>query len=78
MDKLIMQRIGKRIRKGRKAIGITQAQLAEKFGQDRATITNYELGRFGPHITELPLLAEILQVEINFFFDFSDDASLPD
>lgn len=59
--------VGKRIKALRKTKGLTQEQLAEKLGVQRATISNYEIGRRSPHLKELEKLANILGVSLEYF-----------
>lgn len=54
----------KTLRKGRK---LTQMELAEKLGVTRATISNYEVGRRHPHISELKRFAEFYGVGLDYF-----------
>ena len=54
----------KTLRKGRK---LTQEQLAENLGITRATVSNYEVGRRAPHITELKRIAEYFGVGVDYF-----------
>ena len=66
-------KIAKKIKILRKARGYTQQQLAEMLGVQRATISNYEIGRRSPHIKELEKLAEILGVNLEYFGVGNDD-----
>lgn len=59
--------LGKKIKILRKTRGLTQLQLADKVGLQRATISNYEIGRRSPHIKELELIAEVLGVSLEYF-----------
>lgn len=59
--------VGKRIKAIRKTRGLTQEQLAEKLGVQRATISNYEIGRRSPHLKELEKIASILGVSLDYF-----------
>lgn len=59
--------IGKKIRILRKTRGLTQQQLADKLNVKRATISNYEIGRRSPHITELEYISEALGVNLEYF-----------
>ena len=52
------------LRKGRK---LTQQQLADKMGVTRATISNYEVGRRAPHLSELKRFAEFYGVGLDYF-----------
>lgn len=54
----------KTLRKGRK---LTQEELAEKLGITRATVSNYEVGRRSPHITELKRIADFFGVGVDYF-----------
>ena len=59
--------ISKKIKTLRKARGLTQEQLAEKLGVQRATVSNYEIGRRSPHIKELEKIADVLGVSLEYF-----------
>ena len=50
------------LRKARKAAGITQKDLANALGINRATISKYESGTIEPSISQLKQIAEILQI----------------
>lgn len=54
----------KTLRKGKK---LTQEQAAEKLGITRATISNYEVGRRAPHISELKRIGEFYGVGLDYF-----------
>lgn len=54
----------KTLRKGRK---LTQQELAEKIGLNRATISNYEVGRRLPHLPELERFADFFGVGLDYF-----------
>lgn len=54
----------KTLRKGRK---LTQQELADKLGITRATVSNYEVGRRSPHISELKRFADFFGVGIDYF-----------
>ena len=54
----------KTLRKGRK---LTQEQAAERLGVTRATISNYEVGRRSPHLSELKRFAEFYGVGLDYF-----------
>ena len=61
------EKISKKIKVLRKTRGLTQEQLAEKLGCQRATISNYEIGRRFPHIKELEKIADVLGVSLEYF-----------
>lgn len=58
------------LRKGRK---LTQQELADKMGVTRATISNYEVGRRAPHLSELKRFAEFYGVGLDYFGVTSTD-----
>lgn len=61
------EKIGQKIKSLRKTRGMTQDQLGQKLGVQRATISNYEIGRRSPHLTELQKIADILGVSLEYF-----------
>ena len=60
----------KTLRKGRK---YTQQELADKLGITRCTVSNYEVGRRTPHLTELKRFAEFYGVDLSYFGVTSKD-----
>lgn len=54
----------KTLRKGRK---LTQEKAAEMLGITRATVSNYEVGRRSPHISELKRIADFYGVGLDYF-----------
>lgn len=54
----------KTLRKGRK---LTQEKAAELLGITRATVSNYEVGRRSPHISELKRIGEFYGVGLDYF-----------
>ena len=59
--------IGKKIKTLRKTRGMTQFQLADALGVERASISNYETGRRFPHLQQLEQIAKILGVSLEYF-----------
>lgn len=60
----------KTLRKGRK---LTQQELADKLGITRCTVSNYEVGRRSPHISELKRFADYFGVGLDYFGVTSTD-----
>lgn len=58
--------VGDRIRKERKAAGMTQKQLGEKSGIAEPTIRRYELGKLYPKIATLQKIADALDSDVNY------------
>lgn len=58
------------LRNGRK---LTQQQLADIMGVSRATISNYEVGRRSPHLSELKRFAAFYGVGLDYFGVTSTD-----
>ena len=54
----------KTLRKGRK---MTQQELADRLEITRATVSNYEVGRRAPHISELKRIAAFFGVGLDYF-----------
>jgi transcriptional regulator with XRE-family HTH domain len=65
--------IGKKLQQLRKGRKLTQQQLAEKMGVTRATVSNYEVGRRTPHLSELERFAEFFGVGLDYFGVASTD-----
>lgn len=57
------------IRKARKAVGVTQENLAKALGVNRATISKYENGSIDPSISQLRKIASVLHVSIYDLID---------
>lgn len=49
----------------RKLVGLTQAQLAEALGVERATVTMWEIGSNWPSARVLPQIADLLLCSID-------------
>lgn len=62
----------KTLRKGRK---MTQQELSEKLRLSRATISNYEVGRRSPHLSELRRFADFYGVGLDYFGVSTEDES---
>ena len=73
-----MQEIGLKLQSLRKARGLTQQDVAERFGLSRTTISNYEIGRRRPTITELQAFAEFFGVSLDHFGVYSTKDELLD
>lgn len=59
--------IGKKIQALRKTRGMTQIQLADALGLERASISNYETGRRYPSLVQLEAICKVLGVSLEYF-----------
>ncbi len=57
-------KIGEQIRRRRKSLGMTQLELSERTGLDRANISKIEGGRYNVSVDILGRIAEVLRCEI--------------
>ena len=71
MTNLIGEKL-KTLRKGRK---LTQEELALRMGLSRATVSNYEVGRRSPHLSELKRFAAFYGVSLEYFGVTATDES---
>ena len=65
--------IGKKLQTLRKGRKLSQQELADKMGVSRATVSNYEVGRRAPHLSELKRFAEFYGVGLDYFGVTSKD-----
>lgn len=62
--------VGKRVRKLRNSIGISQEELADLADLDRTYITSVECGKRNISIVNIEKLAKALKVSLAEFFTF--------
>lgn len=62
-----MEDIGRKLRVLRKGRKLTQREVAERLGMVRATVSNYEVGRRTPHVSDLRRFAEFYGVGLDYF-----------
>lgn len=62
-----MEDLGRKLRTLRKGRGLTQRDVADRLGMVRATLSNYEVGRRTPHLSDLRRLAELYGVGLDYF-----------
>lgn len=65
----------KRLKEARRASGLSQQDVAAAAGIDRATYTNYELGRRQPDLIRLRKLAETLGTSSDWLLDLPSQAT---
>lgn len=59
--------VGQKLRLLRKEKRLTQQELADALNVKRATVSNYEIGRRSPHLSELRRIAEYFGVGLDYF-----------
>jgi transcriptional regulator with XRE-family HTH domain len=69
MSEDVRRMVGQSVRKLRLAAGISQAQLAERMGVDRAYVSGLEQGQRNPTVVTLWHLARALGVRMGALFD---------
>lgn len=60
--------LGSNVRRLRKAAGLSQAELANRMGVDRAYVSGLELGQRNPTIVTLWHLGQALEIDLGEFF----------
>ena len=70
-----MSTIGSKLKTLRKGRKLTQLELSDRLELSRATISNYEVGRRTPHLSELRRFAEFYGVGLDYFgVDATDES----
>ena len=69
--------IGQLIKEARKAVGLTQRELAEKAGTATGTIQQYELGKRQPRLEQLQKIADVLGCSLAYLTSCEEIALLP-
>jgi transcriptional regulator with XRE-family HTH domain len=72
-DNIMANSIGAKLKTLRKGRKLTQQELADKLGITRCTVSNYEVGRRSPHISELKRFADYFGVGLDYFGVTSTD-----
>ena len=67
-DKTFYVALGQRIAERRKALGLTQQQLADSIGIAQQTLAHYEVGRLRVAAALLPTLSKTLGMSLNELF----------
>jgi transcriptional regulator with XRE-family HTH domain len=69
MSEDVRRMVGRNVKRLRSAAGLSQAELAERMGVDRAYVSGLELGQRNPTILTLWHVAEALGAKLRSFFD---------
>ena len=67
--------VGEVIRRKRKEQGLTQEQVAQRLGVSAPAVNKWEKGSSYPDITILPVLARLLNTDINTLLCFQEELS---
>ena len=68
--------IGSNIQSGRKMMGLTQEQLAERLGVARQTVAKWEAGDSVPDLAHAGALAEALDVSLDALVGFDPQGTM--
>jgi repressor LexA len=71
-----LEDLGRRIRRAREQLGLSQEELAERVSRDQRAISEYENGKRRLSVTDLPTFARVLDVPLMYFFE--DDITARD
>ena len=63
-EEAVVLRVARNIGERRRALGLTQAQLAERLGVDTETLSRFERGKHAPTLKNLIRLAGLLQTTV--------------
>lgn len=66
-------KLGEIVRERRKALSLTQEQLADCLGVSAPAVHKWEKGTTYPDITTLPALARVLRTDLNTLLSFQED-----
>jgi transcriptional regulator with XRE-family HTH domain len=69
MSEDVRRMVGRNVRRLRTAAGMSQADLADRMGVDRAYVSGLELGQRNPTIVTLWHVAQALNVKPRSFFE---------
>jgi transcriptional regulator with XRE-family HTH domain len=61
--------VGRRLRKHRESVGLSQSQVASHLGVTQVAISNWELGRSQAGYVQLTTLSKIYGVPVGTFFE---------
>jgi transcriptional regulator with XRE-family HTH domain len=69
MSEDVRRMVGRNVKRLRMAARLSQAELAERMGVDRAYVSGLELGQRNPTIVTLWHIAKALRVKLRPFFE---------
>ncbi len=69
MSEDVRRLVGRNVKRLRMAAGLSQAELAERMGVDRAYVSGLELDQRNPTIVTLWHIANALGVKVRLFFE---------
>lgn len=69
MTVLNQEALGQRIRQARERKGLSQEEFAARISKDQRAVSEYEHGKRRIAVTDLPTIAQVLDVPILYFFE---------
>jgi len=73
--KTLEERLGQKIGRQRRAVGLSQAQLAEKVDVQPETISRIETGKKGASVGLLAQISDVLELDLHEMFHLLDGDS---
>lgn len=64
-----MGELGQRIRTAREARGLSQEEFAARISRDQRAVSEYENGRRRLWATDLPVIAQALDMPLSYFYE---------
>ena len=64
-----MAELGQRIRTAREARGLSQEEFAARISRDQGAVSEYENGRRRLWATDLPVIAQALDMPLSYFYE---------
>lgn len=72
MSRIMKEEVGKRLYECRKALNLTQKQVAEKLGVAQPVYQRFETGVYECNYEQLVCLSEIFDVSVDYLLGKSD------
>ena len=68
--------VGSRLKQARRFRGLTSADVADRLGIARSSLSLYEAGRRDVRLTVLLAMIDLYQVDVNYLLGFTDEFAL--
>lgn len=70
--------LGKRIKRARKAKGLTQEELADRVDVSRSAVARWELGEIEPSLSHMILVAKALETSLDVLVGIRGSGNAPE